>query len=192
MLVSRPGPLRKRRDPYLIPAPGVDLPIMSSAATLALCTVVLGCGGHDDLTNDSPGNALPPVLVTDPAPRVVPISTTWAFTLAATGSRLAYQWRRNGQAISGATAGSSAFSPKFLQDGGGLDVVVSNGSGSVTSALIDVKVVNTQGPWQQDLKIAVGSDPESPRVFRRLGQSPRWRGVAAFVDGEQRFTVVVL
>lgn len=141
---------------------------MNRLATLALCTVVCGCGGHDGLTDEGPGNVLPPVLVTGPAPRVVPVGATWTFTVAATGSRLAYQWRRNGQAISGATAVSYAFAPKSLQDGGSLDVVVSNGSGSVTSALIDVKVVNTQGPWQQDLKIAVGSDPDrfgTPTTF---------------------------
>jgi len=120
--------------------------------------IAASCGTDGGAASEPLGSQAAPTLVSGPAPRVVPLGTTWTFAVVAAGSRLGYQWRKNGQAISGATAASYVFSPAFLLDGGSVDVVVSNSGGSVTSAAVDVKVVAAQGPWTQDLKIAVGAD----------------------------------
>lgn len=124
------------------------------------CALLLtGCGG--DTASSTAAATGPPVLVAGPAPRVVPVGSTWTFTVSATGSGLAYQWRKGGQALPGATANSFAFTPTSTQEGGSLDVVVSNGAGSVNSAAVDVKVVTAQGPWNQDLKLCVGATADA-------------------------------
>ncbi len=125
---------------------------------LVFATVLACDGGHDATTGASVDTA--PVIVVDPRPRVVPVGATWTFTVSATGARLAYQWRRDGQAIAGATAADYVFTPRSMAEGGRIDVVVRNGAGSVTSAPVTLRVVSTQGPWQQDLKIAVGVDAD--------------------------------
>jgi hypothetical protein len=126
---------------------------------LAGCLACGGGGGSGTPAASAGGTA--PVLVSGPAPRVVPLGSTWTFSASATGSGLAYQWRKGGVAIPGATAASYAFTPAGLQDGGSLDVVVSNGAGSVTSPAATVRVVTAQGPWTMDLKLAVGSGPDA-------------------------------
>jgi hypothetical protein len=129
--------------------------------TIALALLLTACGGAGEAAASVGGATQPPVLVVGPMPRVVPMGATWTFTVSATGPGLAYQWRKGGQALSGATASSFSFSPVSTQDGGSLDVVVSNGAGSVTSAAVEVKVVAAQGPWNQDLKLCVGATADA-------------------------------
>lgn len=127
-----------------------------------LAALLLGCGGgRESGMPASSGGGAPPALVSGPSPRVVPLGATWTFAASATGDGLAYQWRKGGVAIPGATASTYAFTPSSLQDGGSLDVVVSNAAGSVTSPAVTVKVVTAQGPWTLDLKLAVGATPDA-------------------------------
>lgn len=144
-------------------------PILLPALLPALALALGACGGGGGTAaGGGPGTPAPPVLVAGPAPRVVPLGATWTFSASATGTGLAYQWRRGGQPLPGATAAAYAFTPASPQDGGSLDVVVSNGGGSVTSPSVDVKVVSAGGPWNQDLKVAVGADPDhfgTPTAF---------------------------
>jgi hypothetical protein len=152
----------------------VDL-VATSRRAIRLARVVMlavplavACGGGAGVTSDDVADGTAPVITTAPSARVVPVGASWTFAVGATGSRLTYQWRRNGQAIEGATAATFSFTPRTMQDGGSLDVVVRNGVGSTTSAPVNVRVVSTAGPWQQDLKIAVGSDPNrfgAPTTF---------------------------
>ncbi|MFN8011663.1 MAG: sialidase family protein [Holophagaceae bacterium] len=126
------------------------------------CVLLLACGGGGGAAGrPAVEGGAAPVLVSGPAPRVVPLGGSWTFTAAATGDGLAYQWRKGGSAIPGAAASTYAFTPASLQDGGSLDVVVSNGAGSVTSPAVVVKVVPAQGPWTLDLKLSVGATPDA-------------------------------
>jgi hypothetical protein len=64
-----------------------------------------------------------------------------SFTVSATGGgTLAYQWRKGGTAISGATAATYAIAATTTADAGSYDVVVSNSAGSVTSAAATLTV----------------------------------------------------
>jgi hypothetical protein len=112
----------------------------------------------------------PPVLVAGPAPRVVPLGSAWTFSVTAQGERLTYQWRRNGAPIPGASGAIWVFRPGSLSEGGSLDVVVRNASGSVTSEPVDVRVVSAQGPWNRDLLIAASASAEG------------WTGFTTFVE----------
>lgn len=134
------------------------LPVPALALILSL---LQACGGGGGTPAAAEGAGSPPVLAAGPAARVVPLGATWTFTVSATGGGLAYQWRKGGTPIPGATSASYAFTPASLQDGGSLDVVVSNSAGSVTAPGVEVKVVSTQGPWTLDLKLAVGSTPDA-------------------------------
>jgi hypothetical protein len=133
--------------------------LASVLPSLAVLVLLAGCGGEDG-PGGVPAATAPPVLVSGPAPRVVPLGATWTFTVSATGTGLAYQWRRNGTAIPGATAAAYAFAPASLQDGGSLDAVVSNGAGTITSPAATVQVVTATGPWTQGLKLCVGPDAD--------------------------------
>jgi hypothetical protein len=79
---------------------------------------------------------IPPAITAQPASVTVAAGATATFSVTATGSAtLAYQWRRNGTNIAGATSASyttPATTP--ADDGAQFSVVVSNGFGSVTSA----------------------------------------------------------
>jgi Immunoglobulin domain/PA14 domain len=79
---------------------------------------------------------IPPTITTQPAPQTVNAGQTATFSVTATGTApLAYQWRRNGGNISGATSATYTTPPTTAADNGvQFSVVVSNASGTVTSA----------------------------------------------------------
>jgi len=89
-------------------------------------------------------SALPvaPQITAEPQTVTVTAGQTASFTVTATGGApLAFQWRRNGNAIAGATATSYTTPPTTTADNGLLfSVVVSNGAGSVTSANVALTV----------------------------------------------------
>jgi hypothetical protein len=63
------------------------------------------------------------------------------FTVAASGTSLTYQWRRNSVAIAGATSASYVLDPTAVTDNGAtFDVVISNVAGTVTSATATLTV----------------------------------------------------
>jgi hypothetical protein len=77
----------------------------------------------------------PPSLTTQPISRTIPPGNPATFTVVATGaSPLAYQWRKNGTAIAGATAATFTVAGAQLADNGAYTVVVTNAFGSATSS----------------------------------------------------------
>lgn len=76
-----------------------------------------------------------PSIVTQPASQTVVAGQPVTFTVVAAGTTpLAYQWRRNGAAISGATSSSYTFTTSAPDTGAVFSVLVSNGAGSLASA----------------------------------------------------------
>jgi alpha-tubulin suppressor-like RCC1 family protein len=77
-----------------------------------------------------------PMIATQPANANASAGQSATFSVIATGAApLAYQWRRNGVAIAGATAASYTTPVTTVSDNGALfSVVVSNAGGAVTSA----------------------------------------------------------
>lgn len=77
-----------------------------------------------------------PTLSTQPANLTVLAPQAATFSVTATGAApLAYQWKKNGTAISGATAASYTTPPTSSADTGAIfTVTVSNAQGSVTSS----------------------------------------------------------
>jgi hypothetical protein len=77
-----------------------------------------------------------PSITTQPLSQTIIAGQTATFSVVAAGtSPLAYQWRKNGTAISGATASSYTTPAETTSDNGAqFTVVVSNSAGTVTSA----------------------------------------------------------
>jgi hypothetical protein len=84
----------------------------------------------------------PPTITAQPSNVTVTSGTGASFTVGATGAApLSYQWRRGGAAIPGATTSSYSLGTTTMTDNGAtFDCVVSNGSGSVTSAVATLTV----------------------------------------------------
>ena len=76
-----------------------------------------------------------PVITTQPSSQSVTAGSSVTFSVVATGTPTpTYQWRKDGAAISGATATSYALSSPVSGDAGSYTVVVTNAAGSVTSS----------------------------------------------------------
>jgi len=77
---------------------------------------------------------LPPAITAQPVDKTVNVGKTAKFSVTATGKTLTYQWRKNGENISGALQRSYTTPPATTGDNGALfSVVVTNPYGSVTS-----------------------------------------------------------
>jgi sugar lactone lactonase YvrE len=109
-----------------------------AGAAVLLCLVAAGCGGDADAPpppEGTPPAAVAPVITQQPAPLSVIAGQPASFTVAATGTApLAYQWRRNGAAIAGATSTSYMLAAVATADDGAVfSAVVTNVAGSATS-----------------------------------------------------------
>jgi hypothetical protein len=92
-----------------------------------------------------------PIITNAPISQVVNLGAVGVqFSVGAYGTSPAYQWRKNGLPLGGATGTTFAFGPIADTDGASYDVVVSNAFGSVTSAppavltVIDPPVIASQ------------------------------------------------
>jgi hypothetical protein len=85
----------------------------------------------------------PPSITTQPVDTNVALGSAGALSVAATGDNLFYQWFKNGALINGATGAALNFAGAQVSDSGTYTVVVSNSSGSVTSAAARLLVVST-------------------------------------------------
>jgi hypothetical protein len=129
-------------------------------------------------------------ITAQPASRTASVGQTATFSVTATGSpALTYQWRKNGAAISGATAASFTTAVLTAADSGGsYTVVVTNPVNSVTSAAATLTVNPAVAPTitQQPASLSVrANDPASFSVIAG-GSSPftfQWRFNGANILG---------
>ncbi len=86
---------------------------------------------------------------TQPANQTVCAGTPATFSVAATGTNLLYQWRKDGASVNGANSSSFTIPAATAADAASYDVVVSGACGSVTSSAASLAVntttaINTQ------------------------------------------------
>jgi glucose/arabinose dehydrogenase len=128
-----------------------------------------------------------PVITSQPESITVGAGNSATFRVNATGTApLAYQWRRNGVNINGATAASYTISYVATANAGNYSVVVSNGYGSTTSTVATLTV--TTAPLittQPQSVVAVQGATASFRVTA-TGTSPltyQWRRNGVNING---------
>jgi hypothetical protein len=115
-------------------------------STLALAMTACG-GGSSTATDPTDPTATAPAITAQPAAASAVVGQTATFTVTATGTApLAYQWQKNGTAISGATQTSYTTPATVTADNGAtFSVVVTNSAGSVTSNAATLTVTATGG-----------------------------------------------
>jgi hypothetical protein len=87
------------------------------------------------------GSATAPAILAQPFSQSVSSGASVTLSVTASGAApLAYQWRKDGAAIPGATAATFTLPVARPSDAGGYSVVISNGTGSVTSGVVTVTV----------------------------------------------------
>lgn len=90
---------------------------------------------------------IPPTLAFAPQDTTVDSGDTAVFTVSVTGSApFTYQWKRNGQAIAGATASTYAITTVDTDDGALFSVTVSNAGGTLQTEAAKLTVVPAQSP----------------------------------------------
>lgn len=133
---------------------GIELPITAAGATNASITFnpakVSDTGDYQVRVTSSGGSTLspaarltvnavavnPPVITGPPADATVSFGGTATFSVTATGSGLAYQWRKGDQALNGETSPTLTVNPVNATSGGTYTVRVSNAGGAVESSAI--------------------------------------------------------
>ncbi|HEX2167588.1 MAG TPA: immunoglobulin domain-containing protein, partial [Longimicrobiales bacterium] len=112
--------------------------IRHAVAVVALMMVAASCGS-DGPTEPA---ATAPAITSQPQDVQVDAGATATFSVTATGTApLAYQWEKDGAAITGATSASyTTAAVTAADDGAAYTVVVSNEAGSVESAAATLTV----------------------------------------------------
>ena len=141
-----------------------------------------------------------PLVVTQPANRTNNAGTVATFSVAALGATpINYQWLKNGNAlgnggnISGATNATLTLTNVFGADAGGYSVILSNASGSVTSAVATLTVVDpliTGQPAGQ----AVSAGQSATFTVTALASLPlsyQWRRQGTLIGGATNSTLAL-
>ncbi|MGH9938906.1 MAG: immunoglobulin domain-containing protein [Blastocatellia bacterium] len=113
-------------------------------------------------------NCAPPAITAHPTSRAVCAGDERTFFVTADGSGLAYQWRKNGVNLPGATTNGLTLLNVTANDAGSYDVVVTNACGTVTSTAATLEVNTT---------LAITAQPVS--LVRAAGQSAAFSVTAA-------------
>lgn len=95
----------------------------------------------------------PTAIGKQPAAAVARPGGSVSFSVVATGTSLAYQWRHNGSPLAGQTAATLSLSNVQSANAGLYDVVVTGSAGSVTSAAVPLTVTSREATssWYFDL-----------------------------------------
>src|SRR5437667_1090880 len=121
-------------------APGFN-PSGAMVSYISFSVSGVGTATFDDLKI---GSAIPvtlPTITSQPQSAAVPVGSNVTFTVSANGTApLCIQWRKNGTALSGATAASFTLNNISTNQSGDYTVTVSNVAGSVTSQVATLTV----------------------------------------------------
>jgi hypothetical protein len=143
----------------------VDLKVGPDGALyyLARRAAVVGRIGYD--------TAQAPSITLQPDSRTIAVGQSVTFQVGATGTApLAFQWRRNGTPIAGATGASyTRTNVQLSDDGAGFDVVVSNAFGRVTSDTARLTVLQNTVPTATITKPVAGTRYTAGSVISYAG-----------------------
>jgi hypothetical protein len=123
----------------------------ATASSLSLANIGAGdAASYDVVVTNAAGSVtssaalltvnLPPAITTQPLALSASGGASASFSVVATGAGLAYQWRKNGVTVFGATSSSFTISSVTIADEASYDVVITNAGGSVTSSAATLAV----------------------------------------------------
>jgi len=126
---------------------GVSISGATSSSLFLSSVQAANAGTYTVVVSNSAGNAVSngailtvtaaptfPSITTQPQSQTVTVGQSVTFSMTATGAApLSYQWKKNGNNISGATVSSFTISTAAVTDSGSYTVVVTNGTGIATS-----------------------------------------------------------
>ena len=160
----------------------------ATSNSYTIASVVAGdAGSYDcvvtDTCNTITSNAAtlgvntPASVTSQPAPVTICPGSPATFTVAATGTSLSYQWRKNGNSIGGATGNSYSIASVVAGDAGNYDCVVTGSCNTVTSnqASLTVRVPASITSDPNPVTACVGSP--ATFIVAAGGTSPsfQWR-----------------
>lgn len=185
---------------------GVELPVTTAGATNAAITFnpakVADTGDYQVRVTSSGGSVLsasarltvnavavnPPVVSSPPSDTTASFGSSVTFSVTATGSGLAYQWRQGDQTLNGETSPSLTINPVNATSGGTYTVRVSNTGGAVeASAVLTVAPVIASQTGSsvkihvgETLRLSVTANGPSPLSYQWFrNDSPVVGGTAA-------------
>lgn len=155
--------------------PGETAATLSLLATLAddgalitvLVTNAAGSVSSAAATLTVTANEVAPTVTQQPTPQTVTPGTPITLTAAAVGTApLAFQWRRNGVPIAGATGTSYSFTATQADGVATFDAVISNAVGQTTTAPVRITVVvpDAQTDYERWLPRVLPDVPGCPDV----------------------------
>lgn len=128
----------------------------------------------------------PPSITGHPQSLTVIQGSNATFTVSATGSTLAYQWRFNGTNISGATASSFTRTNAQPADAGVYSVIVSNSANSVVSSNASLTVLEPPVVNADPLSQAIKAGTNVTFVASAVGTAPlkyQWQFYSTNIAG---------
>lgn len=153
--------------------------------------ISLACGG----AGGGGSQATAPAITAQPQPVAVLEGQPATFGVAATGAApLAYQWRKDGTALSGATSATFTLAAAQPADAGDYTVVVSNPAGGVTSqaATLTVNVPPAITTQPQDQAVAPGQPAAFTVAASGTGSlACQWYKDGSAIGGATAFTYQV-
>jgi hypothetical protein len=148
----------------------------SGAIFTATATNSAGAVTTNAVTLTVTAAAVAPSIATQPASQTVTEGQPVTFSVAATGTApLAYQWRRNGIDIAGATQASFSFTPTQSDSGATFSVLVSNSAGEAISngaVLLAPPNIKPWMTWAADLTPKM-PDALLPSIMEALQEATR-------------------
>ncbi|MBM4178249.1 MAG: hypothetical protein FJ211_02820 [Ignavibacteria bacterium] len=132
----------------------------------------------------------PIVITQQPTPVTVELDRSFALSVAATGSSLSYQWKKDGSLIQGATTATYSVEKASAADNGSYVCDITGGCGTVSTAPVSVVVkdpTSVDGHEEVLANIAVtGAMPVQDVLYARIATTSGGEARAEIVDLQGR------
>lgn len=141
----------------------------------------------------TPAGPAAPVITGHPQPATVLRGQNATLAVEATGTGLAYQWRRGGVPIPGATARQLSLTGATLADDALYDVIVRNAGGRVVSRAARLQVAEPPALLSQPVAHAVAAGGTLRLAVAATGTGPlayQWRRNGVNLAGQTNATLV--
>ena len=174
--------------------PTLSLATISSADAANYSVVVTNSSGSITSAIATLTVLLPPAIVTQPASATVTAGSNVSFTVSASGTApLSYQWLKNGVTlanggnVSGSTTPSLSLATISSADAANYSVIVTNSSGSITSAIATLTVPLPPVILTQPASMSVGPGTNVTFSITVSGTAPfayQWLKNGINISGE--------